>query len=141
MIIEKDVKISVDVVVDAPIGKVWKFWTSPEHITEWNYASDDWFAPKADNNFYIGGQFTYHMEALDGTVSFDFMGHYEDIKAHEYIRYSLGNGRKVNIEFSAIDTKTRITETFDPENTYSIGMQRDGWQAVLENFKKYTEEN
>lgn len=141
MIIAKGLQISVEVVVDAPVEKVWRFWTAPEHITEWNYASEDWFTPKAENDFQIGGHFNYRMEALDGTVGFDFGGVYDDIRKYERINYTMGDGRKVRIDFSANGPKTRIVETFDAENTYSIDAQREGWQAILDNFKKYTEEN
>jgi len=134
-------KITVETTVKAPVEKVWKIWTLPEHITKWNAASDDWHTPSAENDLRVGGQFKARMEAKDGSFGFDFGGTYDDVKTNELIEYTLGDGRKVIVHFTANGNETKITETFDAENTHSIEMQQGGWQAILDNFKKYAEAN
>jgi uncharacterized protein YndB with AHSA1/START domain len=134
-------KITVETTVKAPVEKVWKFWTLPEHITKWNAASDDWHTPFAENDVRVGGQFKSRMEAKDGSFGFDFGGTYDDVKTNELIEYTLGDGRKVTVHFKANGNETKVTETFDAEGTHSIEMQRSGWQAILDNFKRYTEAN
>lgn len=131
--------ITVESVVNQPIEKVWEYWTSPEHITKWNNASDDWFTPWAKNDLRTGGHFTSRMEARDGSMGFDFAGVYDEVKEHELIHYTMEDGRKVKIAFSPIDNGTKVTERFDAERENSIELQRSGWQAILDNFKKYTE--
>ena len=134
-------EITVEATINAPIEKVWNFWTSPEHITKWNQASDDWHTPSAENDLRTGGKFKSHMEAKDGSWGFDFEGVYDEVKEHELISYTMPDNRKVNITFSASGNQTNVTETFDAETQNSADMQRDGWQAILNNFKKYTEAN
>jgi len=134
-------KITVETTVKAPVEKVWKIWTLPEHITKWNAASDDWHTPSAENDLRVGGQFKARMEAKDGSFGFDFGGTYDQVKTHELIEYTLGDGRKVIVHFTANGNETKVTETFDAENTHSIEMQQGGWQAILDNFKKYAETN
>lgn len=134
-------KITVEAMVKAPVEKVWQLWTTPEHIMQWNNASPDWCTPKAENNLREGGQFVYRMEAKDGSFGFDFGGMYDTIIANKQIAYTLGDGRKVNITFTANGRETKVTETFEAENQNSVELQRDGWQAILNNFKKYAEEN
>ena len=131
--------ITVEAVVNAPIDKVWECWTKQEHITKWNFASDDWHSPKAENDLRVGGNFVYRMEAKDGSMGFDFGGIYDVVKENAYIEYTMGDGRKVKVNFSAQGDKTRVTESFEAEETHSTEMQRGGWQAILDNFKKYTE--
>ncbi len=131
--------ITVQATVNAPLQKVWESWTAPKHITKWCYASDDWHAPKAENDIRTGGKFSTTMAAKDGSVSFDFAGVYSNVKANSLIEYSIEDGRRVKIVFESLGDKTRVTETFDPENTNSIELQRSGWQSILDNFKKYTE--
>jgi uncharacterized protein YndB with AHSA1/START domain len=133
--------ITVRNAVNAPLNKVWEFWTLPQHITQWNNASDDWHTPRAENDLRVGGKFMARMEAKDGSFGFDFGGVYDEIKPNELIAYTLGDGRKVRITFSASQDATKIVETFEAESTNSIEMQRAGWQAILDNFKKYTETN
>jgi uncharacterized protein YndB with AHSA1/START domain len=133
--------ITVENTVKAPVEKVWQFWTSPEHITKWNYASDDWHSPFAQNDLRIGGKFLSRMEAKDGSFGFDFGGVYDEVNINKMIAYTIGDGRKVKINFSANGSETRIVETFEAENTNSIEMQRGGWQSILDNFKKYAESN
>ena len=131
--------ITVQTTVNAPVSKVWESWTAPKHITKWCQASDDWHAPKAENDLRAGGKFSTTMAAKDGSVSFDFGGVYSNVKTHSLIEYAIEDGRKVKIIFESVGDKTRVTETFEPENTNSIELQRGGWQAILDNFKKYTE--
>lgn len=134
-------RITVESVVNAPVEKVWKYWNQPEHITQWCSASDDWHAPKASNDLKVGGNFSTRMEAKDGSFGFDFGGVYDEVKTNELIEYTMGDGRKVEVHFTANGNETSIVETFDAENTHSVEMQKGGWQAILNNFKNYTESN
>lgn len=138
---ENKPKITVKTTIEAPVEKVWKYWTAPEHIKKWNYASDDWHTPNAENDLRPGGKFVSRMEAKDGSFGFDFGGIYDEVKENKYIAYTLGDDRKVEITFSANGNETDIEETFEAENQNPIEMQRAGWQAILGNFKKYTETN
>ena len=132
--------ITVTTDVNAPIEKVWKLWSSPEHITKWNSASPDWHTPKATNDLRAGGKFTSRMEARDGSMGFDFEGVYDEVRENEHIAYTMADGRTVKVDFVADGDTTRIVETFDPESQNSREMQQGGWQAILDNFKKYAEE-
>ncbi len=134
-------RITVECTVKAPIEKVWKYWSTPAHITKWSYASDDWHSPFAENDLEVGGKFLSRMEAKDGSFGFDFGGVYDEVKTKELIEYTLGDGRKVVINFKSNGNETRVVETFEAESTNSIEMQRGGWQAILNNFKKYVESN
>ena len=131
--------ITVETTVEAPVDKVWKYWNLPEHITQWANASDDWHTTRAENDVRKGGKFLSRMEAKDGSFGFDFGGVYDQVIPNQYIAYTLGDGRKVEITFSAAGNETRIVETFEPEGANPIEMQRGGWQAIMDNFKKYTE--
>lgn len=133
--------ITIQSNINAPVQKVWDMWNKPEHITNWCSASDDWHAPTATNDLRTGGNFTTRMEAKDGSFGFDFGGTYDEVKEHEVIAYTMGDGRKVHVTFSPEGNGTNVVETFDPEGTNPIEMQRDGWQAILNNFKKYVEKN
>ena len=134
-------KITVENTVKAPVEKVWKFWSKPEHITKWCAASDDWHTPRAENDLRTGGKFSSRMEAKDGSFGFDFGGVYDEVKTNELIAYTIGDGRKVKITFSSTGSETEIVETFEAEGTNPIEMQRGGWQSILDNFKKYVESN
>lgn len=131
--------ITVETLVNTPIEKVWQFWTKPEHITQWNNASEDWHTTRSENDLRIGGKFLSRMEAKDGSFGFDFEGVYDEILINEKISYTLLDDRKVTILFSQIDNKVKITEIFGAENENSIELQRQGWQAILNNFKIYVE--
>jgi len=133
--------ITVEQIINAPVEKVWDYWTKPEHITKWCNASDDWHTPRAENDVRPGGSFVSRMEAKDGSMGFDFGGVYDDVKNHDYMAYTLGDGPKVKINFSANGNSTKVVESFEAENTHPEEMQRSGWQAILDNFKKYTEGN
>jgi uncharacterized protein YndB with AHSA1/START domain len=134
-------RITVRNTVKAPVNKVWKLWTLPEHITKWNNASDDWHTPYAENDVRTGGKFLSRMEAKDGSFGFDFGGEYDEVIINELLAYTLGDDRKVKITFTSSGNETIITETFEAENTNSIEKQREGWQAIMDNFKKYAETN
>ena len=132
-------KITVKAVVNASAEKVWKAWNEAEHVIRWNNASDDWHTPKAENDLRVGGKFLYRMEAKDGSFGFDFIGTYDEVKLQEKIAYTMEDGRKVVINFITDGTLTEVIETFDPEQENSLELQKTGWQAILDNFKKYTE--
>ena len=132
--------INIKTTVNAPIETVWKYWTEPEHIKKWNNASEDWHTTAAENDLRVGGMFLSRMEAKDGSFGFDFSGIYDEVKLYEKIAYTLGDERKVKITFLSEENKTEVMETFEIESTNSIEMQEAGWQAILDNFKRYTEE-
>lgn len=134
------IKVTVQAVIQAPVDKVWRYWTEPAHITQWTQASDDWHAPRAENDLRVGGAFTTRMEAKDGSMGFDFGGIYDVVKPHEAIAYTLGDGRKVEIAFVARGDATEVVETFDAESTHPVEFQQAGWQAIMNNFKKYAEQ-
>lgn len=131
--------ITVEVTVKAPVEKVWEYFKGPEHIMNWAHASDEWHAPAATNDLRVGGNFSTTMAAKDGSFSFDFGGVYTQVIEHKLIEYTLGDGRKVKVVFTSLGNETKVVETFDPENMNSDEMQKAGWQAILDNFKKYTE--
>ncbi|MHC2990178.1 hypothetical protein OB13_00725 [Pontibacter sp. HJ8] len=131
--------ITVETTIQAPVEKVWKFWTEPKHITQWNNASADWHTPRAENDLRVGGSFTSRMEAKDGSMGFDFTGTYSTVKEHELIGYSLEDGRKVQITFTPNGQETRVSEVFDADQSHPAEMQQAGWQAILDNFKNYVE--
>ncbi len=133
--------ITVESTVQAPVEKVWRYWSEPAHITNWCQASDDWHVPAADNDLREGGKFSTTMAAKDGSMSFDFGGVYTRVSTHKLIEYTMGDGRNVSVGFSDDAGSTKIIETFDPENTNPLELQRSGWQAILDNFKRYTEAN
>ncbi len=131
--------ISINANVHSTIGKVWKTWTNPAHVKQWNQASQDWHTTQAENNLEVGGKFCYRMEAKDGSFAFDFCGIYDIIDFQKQISYTMGDGRKANIYFEVLENGISITEKFEAESENPIEMQEMGWQAILNNFKKYTE--
>lgn len=132
-------KITIKTNINAPISKVWEFWNKPEHIVKWAFASNDWEAPSAENDLKIGGKFKTVMAAKDKSAKFDFEGTYTAVTEHSLIEYDMPDDRHVKNEFKETPNGVEITVTFDPENENSEEMQRSGWQAILDNFKKYTE--
>lgn len=134
-------KITVTATIHQPIEKIWEFWNKPEHIKQWANASDDWHAPYADNDLRVNGTFKTTMAAKDGSFSFDFGGVYTKVEEHQQIEYTMGDDRKVQITFSAGENGVEVIETFEAEDTNPVEMQQGGWQAILNNFKKYTEAN
>jgi uncharacterized protein YndB with AHSA1/START domain len=141
MEIQSKTTITVEATVNASVEKVWNYWTRPEHIAQWNNASDDWHTTRAEIDFRPGGRIFCRMEAKDGSAGFDFRGVNDVIKTNEYIEYTIDDGRKVTITFTPYGNTTKIVESFEAEDIHSIEMQVGGWQAILDNFKKYTEAN
>jgi uncharacterized protein YndB with AHSA1/START domain len=134
--------ITIETLVNAPIEKVWAFWIEPKHIVQWCNASDDWHAPHAENDLRNDGKFKTTMAAKDGSVSFDFEGIYTNVQPYKVIEYTIGDGRKVVINFLAENAnQVKVVETFEAENIHPVDMQRDGWQSILNNFKKHVESN
>lgn len=133
--------ITVQATINAPVEKVWELWNGPEHITKWCQASEDWHAPFAENDLRTDGKFKTTMAAKDGSFSFDFGGTYTDVKPNSFLAYKMDDGREVSVTFTKEGNATQVTETFDPENMNPLEMQRGGWQAILDNFKKYAEAN
>jgi len=133
--------ITVEATINAPVEKVWKYWNEPQHITKWCSASDDWHAPFAENDLRKDGTFKTTMAAKDGSFSFDFGGIYTNVEKHKRIEYTMGDGRTVKVTCTPAGNATKIVETFEAETENSLEMQKDGWQAILNNFKKYVESN
>lgn len=133
--------ITVETTVKAPVEKVWKYWSEPQHVTKWCQASDDWHCPAAENDLRVDGKFKTTMAAKDGSFSFDFGGVYTAVQQNKLMEYTLEDGRKVKISFSGNGNETKVVETFDPESMNPVEMQKAGWQAILDSFKKYTENN
>ncbi|MBV7534007.1 SRPBCC family protein [Chitinophaga sp. sic0106] len=133
--------ITVQSTVNAPAAKVWNLYNTPEHVVNWNNASEDWHTPHAENDLRVGGQFKYTMAAKDGSFSFDFGGEYTTVDQEKEIAYVLGDGRKVQVTFVPAGDGTTVTTQFEAESQNSIEMQQGGWQAILDNFKKYAEAN
>jgi uncharacterized protein YndB with AHSA1/START domain len=131
--------ITVKNTINAPVAKVWEYWTKPEHIIKWNTPSEDWHTPRAENDVRVGGSFLSRMEAKDGSMGFDFGGVYDVVRNNEYMEYTIGDGRKVRVNFTGKGNTTEIVESFEAEDIHSIDMQKGGWQAILDSFKKYTE--
>lgn len=134
--------IKIDITILAPVHKVWDYFNGPEHITQWNFASDTWECPSAEVDLKEGGKFTARMQAKDGSFGFDLVGVYDEIIPEKSISYHMEDQRKVKVIFDKIDENTtKVTEIFDPEKQNPVEMQRDGWYAILNNFHKYVENN
>lgn len=131
--------ITVKTTIHAPIEKVWDCWTKPEHITQWNFATDEWCCPKAANDLKKDGEFNWRMESKDGNIGFDFTGTYDKVIDRELISYKMSDGRKVNITFEKEGDGIKLSESFEAEGTNADEQQRAGWQAILGNFEKYVE--
>lgn len=132
-------KITVETTVEAPLEKVWEAWTEPEHIVQWNFASEDWKCPKAEIDLTVGGKFNYRMEAKDGSMGFNFEGEFTAIDPGRKIQYVMDDGRKVLIGFEASDSGVILNETFEAENELTGEQQRHGWECILNNFKAHVE--
>lgn len=129
--------ITVEAYIDAPIEKIWSYWTEPEHIKKWNNASSDWHTPHASNDLRTGGEFLTRMESRDGSQGFDFTGTYTAVEQDKRIEYVMTDGRKVSVAFEPKGRGINVIETFDPESINPPEMQKGGWQAILDNFKAY----
>lgn len=132
-------KITIEALIAASPEKVWDYYNSPKHITQWNHASDDWHCPKAENDMKIGGTYLARMEAKDGSFGFDFKAIYDEIIPMAKVAYTLEDERKVVTTFEKQGEQTKVTTVFDAERMNPIDMQKAGWQAILNNFKRYTE--
>jgi len=131
--------ITVQVTVNAPLSRVWEKWITPQDIMNWNNATDDWYTPSAQNDLRVGGKFTSRMSSRDGSMSFDFSGVYYEVIPEKKLAYNLGDERKVSVEFNVVKDGVQVTEIFDREHENSAEAQRTGWQAILDNFKRYVE--
>ena len=131
--------ITVQNTINASIEKVWELWTAPEHVMKWNNASEDWHTPFAENDLKVGGKFKYTMASTDGTMRFDFEGIYTNVVNPSLIEYKLADDRKVKITFESQKNGVLLIEKFDPETENSEALQQQGWQAILDNFKKHVE--
>ncbi len=134
-------KITVQADIAADTKKVWDYYTQPEHIMKWNFAAPDWHCPKAENDVRAGGKYSARMEAKDGSWGFDFEAIYDVVVEYKNFIYTMGDGRKVAVDFENQGNKTHVIVTFDAEKQNSEEMQRSGWQSILDNFKKYVEAN
>ena len=139
MDIQEKTIITVRTTIYAPVEKVWNLWTDPVHIIHWNFASDDWHTPKAENDLRAGGRFLARMEAKDGSAGFDFTGKYSKVEQNRQLEYIMDDGRNVQVLFIPQGNVTTVMEAFEAEQTNSYEMQQSGWQAILDNFRKYVE--
>lgn len=133
-------KITVETIVAAPIEEVWRAYTTPDDIKQWNAASDDWHTTAATVDLRVGGAFSARMEAKDGSMGFDFAGTYTNIVKHKLIEYSFGD-RSAQVEFADSPKGVIVRVSFDSEPTDPIEEQREGWQAILNNFTRHVEAN
>lgn len=131
--------ITIQTIVNKPVETTWNLYTDPVHIVHWNFASDDWHCPTAGNDLRPGGTFCYAMAARDGSMTFDFEGKFHTVDPPGRLEYSLTDGRKVVLVMETNPEGTRITLRFEPETMNPQELQRAGWQAILDNFKKYAE--
>lgn len=129
--------ITIGIHIHSDIDTVWDAYTNPEHIVNWNAASDDWHCPKSENDLKVGGKFSSTMAAKDGSMEFDFWGTYDEIIPKELIAYTMGDGRKVEVEFQSDDHCVNVIIEFEPESENSLELQQQGWGAILENFWNY----
>ena len=130
-------KITVEATVNAPVSEVWKAWNDPKDIMQWNAADPSWHCPASENNLSVGGKFKHRMEARDGSFGFDFEGEYDKIEPLQEISYTMSDGRRVTTWFVAKNGTTTITSSFDAEEENDPDMQKQGWQAILDNFVNY----
>lgn len=132
-------KITVEAVANVPVAKVWKAWNTPGDIVQWNAADPSWHSPSSENDLRVGGKFKHRMEARDGSFGFDFEGVYDKVELNKEITYTMGDGRKSTTLFEEQNGKTNITTIFDAETENDPEFQKQGWQAILDNFVKYVE--
>ncbi len=133
------VAITIETTVNRPVEIAWLAFTDPQHITNWNHASDDWHSPSAANDLRPGGHFSFRMEAKDGSFGFDFEGDYLEVVPNQLITYTIGDGRQVKIEFTVEEGKTHVVESFEAESENAVELQKQGWQAILDNYRNYAE--
>ncbi|RBL89869.1 SRPBCC family protein [Chitinophaga flava] len=134
-------KVTVTAVINADVKKVWDYYTQPEHITGWNFADPSWHCPSATNDMRVGGKYAARMEAKDGSFGFDFEATYNEVVDGEKLSYIMPDSRQATVAFHKTGNQTEVAVSFDPETENPVEMQKHGWQAILDNFKKYTEAN
>lgn len=140
-------KITTTIQVNAPISKVWDYYTNPEHIVNWSHADDSWHTTSATNDVRVGGEFKSRMAPKvsenpeEGDGGFDFGGTYTAVEEYKSLTYTMSDGRIVDVTFTEENGGTRVDVVFDPENENDPEFQRQGWQAILDNFKDYVESN
>jgi len=139
MEVEQKNFITIQALIAAPVQLVWEKWNNPADIVTWNTASDDWHTTKSENDLRTGGTFNSRMEAKDGSFGFDFHGIYDKVVENELLEITLGDNRKLSVTFKSMEDQTIVTETFEAEHENSLDLQQQGWQAILDNFKKHTE--
>lgn len=132
-------QISVSATIQADLKKVWNHYTNPDHIINWNFADNSWQCPSATNDLRIGGKFLSRMEAKDGSMGFDFEGIYYEMEIGKKFAYAMTDGRKATVTFKNLNHQTEVLIAFDAEQENSIELQKEGWQAILNNFKAYAE--
>jgi uncharacterized protein YndB with AHSA1/START domain len=131
--------ITVTSTVNANSKKTWDYYTNPEHVTKWNFADPSWVCPSASNDLRVGGKTSSRMEARDGSFGFDFEGTYIQVIDGQKLVYKLDDGREVAVSFTTMENGTNVTVIFEAEKETPVEMQRGGWQAILDNFKRYIE--
>lgn len=132
-------KLTVQAEILTDARNTWERYTKPEHIVKWNFASDDWHCPSATNELHVGGAMNWRMEAKDGSFGFDFEAVYDEVVEEKKLAYTMPDGRQVSVDFEPAADVTRVAVSFDPEDQNPLEMQQEGWQAILNNFKKYAE--
>ena len=135
----KRISITVETTVPVSPELAWEYWTKPAHITQWNQASDDWHTPRAESDLRAGGKFSSRMESKDGKYGFDFWGTFDAVEPPHLLASTLGDGRKVHVTFTPVAAGTKIVETFEAEGENSVELQQQGWQAILDSFRRYVE--
>ena len=133
-------QVTIQSEINKPIHQVWDLFNNPKHIVNWNFAHESWECPSVSNNLEVNGKLEVRMQAKDGSFGFDLIGIYDEVNENEKLKYHLEDGRNIEVIFEKLsDDKTRVTESFDPEDQNPVEFQKDGWQAILDNFKKYSE--
>lgn len=133
--------ITIETIIKSDIDTVWEYWTNPDHIIKWAFASDDWECPYAENDVQEGGKFLTRMAAKDGSEGFDIVGTYTEVIPKEKLAYTMEDGRTVAIGFNELETgEVQIVQEFEMESTNTEELQRNGWQSILDNFKKHVEQ-
>lgn len=133
-------KLTVSAEINKSKAQVWELFNKPEHIVNWNFAHESWECPSAKNDLKVGGKLELRMQAKDGSFGFDLVGIYDDVVENESLKYHFEDGRNIEVIFEKLsDHKTKVTQNFEPENQNPLEFQKEGWQAILDNFKKYSE--
>lgn len=133
-------RVTVEVRVERSAAQAWDAFTDPDAVTAWNFAAETWHCPRAESDLRVGGTFNYRMEARDASAGFDFVGTFTEVRPRERLRYRLGDGRDVTVDFIAVGARTRVIETFTAEDAMPAEQQKAGWQAILDNFKRFVEQ-